>query len=273
MMNVCKISEKCPYPLLPNITMRLQTPSGKSIAQFSTGEVFRPFAPAWKQYRAIFATPSTETALTLIMVNNAPGGCGNDFAMDDITIREAIIPTRKVPDPPKKTDLVKKQPVKSEPKKNIPSPVSAKNETDASKVQKNLLKDTLAIKLRKQAFPPPPPLLATRTNSLVQQLETEAGEINLELYDNGEIDNDTVSIYHNNVLVVSHARLSEKPIRFRVAVNTANPYHELVMVAENLGSIPPNTSVMIVTAGSKLYKVFISSTKQKNAKVVLQLKE
>ena len=108
---------------------------------------------------------------------------------------------------------------------------------------------------------------------MVKQLETEAGEIRLELYDNGEIDGDTVSIYHNNVLLISQARLSQKPITFRVNVNAANPYHELVMVAENLGSIPPNTSVMIITAGTKRYQVFISSTEQKNAKVVLNLKE
>jgi hypothetical protein len=45
------------------------------------------------------------------------------------------------------------------------------------------------------------------------------------------------------------------------------------MVAENLGSIPPNTSLMIVTAGTKRYEVFISSSEQKNAKVVFDLKE
>jgi len=56
-------------------------------------------------------------------------------------------------------------------------------------------------------------------------------------------------------------------------VNRDQPHHELVMVADNLGSIPPNTSLMIVTAGAKRYEVFISSTKQKNAKVVLDLKE
>jgi hypothetical protein len=45
------------------------------------------------------------------------------------------------------------------------------------------------------------------------------------------------------------------------------------MVANNLGSIPPNTSLMIVTIGAQRYEVFISSTEQKNAKVILKLKE
>ena len=44
-----------------------------------------------------------------------------------------------------------------------------------------------------------------------------------------------------------------------------NTEHELVMVADNLGRIPPNTSLMIVEAGEKRYDVRISSTEQKNA--------
>lgn len=276
MMNVCIISDKCPYPLLPDITMRLQTLSGKSIAQFSTGEVARRHAPKWTQYRALFTTPSTETSLNLVMSNNAPGGCGNDFALDDITIRECIIPIRASSARPKKTAVVKKQPVtvKQAPKKAKPLPVTAKTQTQTKEKAQTISRvNSPVIKQGRPIFPPPPAFLATRINSLIKQLETEAGEIRLDLYDNGEIDGDTVSIYHNNVLLVSHARLSQKPITFRVDVNAANPYHELIMVAENLGSIPPNTSVMIITAGTKRYQVFISSSKQRNAKVVLNLKE
>jgi hypothetical protein len=70
-----------------------------------------------------------------------------------------------------------------------------------------------------------------------------------------------------------HARLSQKPLTVRIAVDNDHPHHELIMVAENLGSIPPNTSLMIITAGSKRYQVFISSTEQKNAKVIFDLKE
>ena len=116
-------------------------------------------------------------------------------------------------------------------------------------------------------------MLTNRANPTVKHFDVEAGEVRLDLYDNGEIDGDTVSIYHNNSLAVGRTKLSQKPINLRIAVNAANPHHELVMVAENLGSIPPNTSVMIVTAGAKRYQVMISSTEQKNAKVVFDLKE
>ncbi len=275
-MNVCKITDKCPYPLLPNITMEVRT-DGRSIAQFGTGEVARERTPAWRLYRAIFTTPSIKTPLTLTMINNAPGGCGNDFALDDITIRECIIPewSASVAVPPKaltpkKQPIASKQPVKKPKSLSIPTKTQPE-ERENTKVISTITNPP--VKQNRQIFPPTPKVLATRTNALIKQIEIEAGEIVLNLYDNGEIDGDTVSIYHNNVLIVSKARLSQEPLTFRIKIDAENPYHELVMVAENLGSIPPNTSVMIITAGNKRYQVFITSTEQKNAKVILNLKE
>jgi hypothetical protein len=208
------------------------------------------------------------------MINNAPGGCGNDFALDDITIRECILPVREKPFTAKKQNPVKKQPitVKQIAKKET-APVTTAVTDNRDRVKTIAAINSPLIKQPGHSFPPPPRVLTTRTNSLIKQFETGAGEIRLDLYDNGVIDGDTVSIYHNNQLLVSRARLSQKPITFRINVNAVNPYHELVMVAENLGSIPPNTSVMIINAGSKRYQVFITSTEQKNAKVVLNLKE
>ena len=138
--------------------------------------------------------------------------------------------------------------------------------------------DTIAktlstVKPVQRIFPSPPLVLKTRENALVRKVETEASEVRIELYDNGEIDGDTISIYHNNTLLRSHMRLSQKPISFTIGVNASQPHHEIIMVAENLGSIPPNTSVMIITTASKRYEVLISSSEQKNAKVVFDLKK
>ena len=49
-----------------------------------------------------------------------------------------------------------------------------------------------------------------------------------------------------------------------------NDVHELVMVAENEGDIPPNTSLMVVRAGDQLFEVRITSTEQKNAVVIFK---
>jgi hypothetical protein len=277
LMNVCKISDRCPFPLLPNIIIRLQTETGKILAQFGTGEIKRSERPSWTQYRALFTMPPSETSLTVIMINNNPGGCGNDFALDDITFSECVQPTPIVKTTAKTTVVTKKPTpaIKTPPKKTTTEPV--KSNPPIIQIEK-LKKDsqvysTPVLKRRLESFPPPPPALTTRTNLLVKQIETEAGEIRIDLYDNGEIDGDTVSIYHNNVLLKAQARLTQKPTTMHIAVDVAHPHHELIMVAENLGSIPPNTSLMVITAGTKRYQVFISSNEQKNAKVIFDLKE
>ncbi len=120
------------------------------------------------------------------------------------------------------------------------------------------------------ALPKP---IATRENPVIRQINMAAGELLIALYDNGQIDGDTVSIYHNNQLIKSNAALSEKPITIRLKLDEQASHHELIMVAENLGSIPPNTSLMIITAKNKRYEIFISSSEQKNAKVVIDLEK
>jgi hypothetical protein len=98
LMNVCKPSWKCPFPLLPNLTIRLQTPSGKKIAEFASGDLLRQSIPQWTEHRAQFTVPPFVTELIMTFINNAPGGCGNDFALDDITFRQCVVlnPVRKV---------------------------------------------------------------------------------------------------------------------------------------------------------------------------------
>jgi hypothetical protein len=123
MINVCKITDKCPFPLLPDITIRLQTLAGKVISQLGIGEVARVESVRWTQYNFMFTTPASETSLEILMVNHNPGGCGNDFAMDDITFRECI------PPPPKKTPVVARsvtQPATKPVKKPVSKPAVKK---------------------------------------------------------------------------------------------------------------------------------------------------
>jgi hypothetical protein len=281
MMDLCRITDKCPFLLLPNITIRLQTPEGKLIVEFTTGELQRLPAPTWKQYRGLFTMPPSTTTLKLTMIDLAPGGCGNDFALDDITFQECVQAHPVVTAKPK-VSKEKQQPPTKQAAKKKEATASAKSQPNQNTIKKppttvteptsSETKPTPAIsKPTLPVLPPPPTVLTKRTNPLVKQIETAPGEIKIDLYDNGEIDGDTISVYHNNQLVIAHAGLSEKPITFYIKADAAHPHHELVMVANNLGLIPPNTSLMIVTAGGKRYEVFISSSEQKNAKVNIDL--
>jgi hypothetical protein len=110
-------------------------------------------------------------------------------------------------------------------------------------------------------------LLRSRENSLVQTLLISSEDVIVKIYDNGEIDGDTISVYLDKKLVLSKKRLTASALIISLKMDESNPDHELVMVAENLGRIPPNTSLMIVTAGDQRYEVRITSTEQKNAMV------
>ena len=66
-------------------------------------------------------------------------------------------------------------------------------------------------------------------------------------------------------MLFEHVRLNYKPYTVKIAVNDLHDDNELVMVAENLGSIPPNTSLMVVMVGEKRYEARMESTEQTSA--------
>jgi hypothetical protein len=107
----------------------------------------------------------------------------------------------------------------------------------------------------------------SRKNELTQSLTVTSSEITVRLYDNGEVDGDSISVYLDGKAIVSNKGLSTVPITITVKLDENNPEHTLVMVAENMGRIPPNTSLMIVQDGDKRFQVSITSTEQKNAMV------
>ncbi len=276
MINVCRINGGC-TPLPPNITVSLYTTSGKKIMEFVTGQLTQNAAPHWKKYFGYFVMPAGVSSLEIVMEDNTLGGCGNDFALDDITFSECVKPQPVVqPQQPLAKKIVKPPAAKKEQKKIPAKEPIAKKEKPAPTPQQpvaNIPVTSLPSIDEKRTTKPIPQPILTRENPLVKRIETAAGKIMIDLYDNGEIDGDTVSIYHNNELIISRAGLSEKPIHFEVQVTAGQPHHELVMVANNLGSIPPNTSLMIITANGKRYEVHISSSEQKNARVEIDFKE
>lgn len=274
-INLCRPTKKCPSLLLPSLSIRLVTPDGRTVANIVTQDLPRVEEPFWSRHKVYLTTPASASSLRLVMADNAPGGCGNDFALDDITFRECI--RKNVPPATtQKTKPAIKRVVTANPVKKKTTTLPQKKAPASQQVQlkrDTALKPIVVVKQPGKITLPTPLVLKTRENELYKKIETEAGEIKINLYDNGEIDGDTVSIYHNNKLVGSRLRLSQEAITITIAINASESHHELVMVAENLGSIPPNTSVMVITTAGKRYEVFISSNSQKNAKVVFDLKK
>lgn len=116
-------------------------------------------------------------------------------------------------------------------------------------------------------FTPPPPPIANKKNVLAKEIFLDTGSVKIDFYDNGQIDGDTISVYLDNNRVVSNQLLSLKPITIYVKIDLVHPVQELVFVGENLGSIPPNTALMLVTTDEKRYQFYLSADDTKNSLV------
>ena len=101
----------------------------------------------------------------------------------------------------------------------------------------------------------------------IKEIKVDTGTIRLDFYDNAEIDGDSITVTLNGKTIVSHQLLGTKPISLEIKVDLEHPEQELTMIADNLGTIPPNTALLIVTAGNKKYQLFLASDKQKSAQV------
>lgn len=76
-----------PASILPDITFKIEKPDGTLLSSFNTGGIAVTTSPTWRQYGFFFTTPPGNPLIVLRMTNNAPGGFGNDIALDDITFR------------------------------------------------------------------------------------------------------------------------------------------------------------------------------------------
>ena len=103
--------------------------------------------------------------------------------------------------------------------------------------------------------------LTKRINKKPIEIYTNADSVTVELYDSGIHDNDSVSVIYNSHLVVDKQELQvNKPIKFNLKLDKTKKYNELVLVAENLGTLPPNTAVMIITDQfNKRQEVFLTA--------------
>lgn len=135
----------------------------------------------------------------------------------------------------------------AKPEAKIPSPTIVQAEPD--------------IKLRPEIN------LDKRNNTILKTIELENETFKVDLYDNGDIDGDSISLFFNGKLVLSHKRLSDKAITLNLNIENSKDVNELVMYAENLGEIPPNTALMVVTDGTHRYEVRITSDLEKSGAI------
>ncbi|MCG2614549.1 hypothetical protein LZZ85_09665 [Terrimonas sp. NA20] len=176
---------------------------------------------------------------------------GND--PDVIDSIEALTPTLTATPPslPKEKPVIAKPPVKTE-MVMIPSRPAV-------------------VPALKTPSPPTPQTIedkfSIRKKTLVTEIPVTGDSIELRFYDNAEIDGDSISLFLDGRLLYRNIRLTGNAYSIKLAVNSLDENSELVMVAENLGSIPPNTSLMIAVVGDNRYEARLESTEGSSAMV------
>jgi hypothetical protein len=108
-----------------------------------------------------------------------------------------------------------------------------------------------------------------RDKIIAAEIPLTGDSIELRFYDNAEIDGDSISLFLNDKLIFEHIRLSGSAYTIKLPVTELADTNELVMVAENLGSIPPNTSYMLAIVNDKRYDAMLKSTEETSAVIRL----
>jgi hypothetical protein len=116
-----------------------------------------------------------------------------------------------------------------------------------------------------------PAVVATRKIASTQEVFFKGDSLVLALYDNGIVDGDTVSVFLNGESILPKLRLKESATKKTIYITADTPDSlELVLFAENLGTIPPNTGLLTIRDGDDLYQVRFSADLSTNAKIVLR---
>lgn len=123
-------------------------------------------------------------------------------------------------------------------------------------------------------FSAPPPDLTRRSIENIETVYFKTDSLTLTLYDNGEVDGDTVSVLVNGKVIMSKKGLSTRPITETLYLTPdLGDSLQMIMYAENLGSIAPNTGLLIIQDGRDRYEIRFSGDLKKNAAIVFKRKK
>ncbi len=114
--------------------------------------------------------------------------------------------------------------------------------------------------------------LNKRKIETIQAVNFKSDSLVLILYDNGEVDGDTVSVVMNGQVVMPKVGLSTNAVKKTIYTTEVGDSIQLIMYAESLGSLPPNTGLLIVYDGKDRYEIRFSGDMQKSSAIMFRRK-
>jgi hypothetical protein len=116
--------------------------------------------------------------------------------------------------------------------------------------------------------------IAERKSEFSQVVNFKSDSLELALYDNGEIDGDTVSVLMNGEVILAKQGLKAVAIKKTIYITPGkDDEFTMVLYAENLGKYPPNTGLLVVHDGDDVYNVRFSADFQTNAGIIFKRKQ
>jgi hypothetical protein len=122
----------------------------------------------------------------------------------------------------------------------------------------------------------PDPIVSSfneRKTFLINEIEVDADSLRVTLYDNGDIDGDTISIFYNRIPIAMKQGLSAQGTNLYIGLDPKVEVHEISLYAENLGTNPPNTALMIIYDGSRRHEMFSTSNLNMNGTIKIRKKK
>lgn len=113
--------------------------------------------------------------------------------------------------------------------------------------------------------------ISSRKIETIESVSFKTDSLVLTLYDNGEVDGDTVSVLMNGKIIVGKQGLTTNAYTKTIYITPDLPDSiQLIMYAENLGALPPNTGLLIIQDGTERHEIRFTGDLQKNAAILLR---
>jgi hypothetical protein len=163
------------------------------------------------------------------------------------------------------------------------NPAVAVSEKGATSVAEDPVKDLTAVKVQQQVDfekgknePYNQKIIgaaaevALRKTEVIRTIDFKSDSLTLVLYDNGIVDGDTVSVLLNGEVIIPKQGLTEQAYRKVIKIPSGlGDSLQLVIYAENLGSIPPNSGLLIIEDGSERHEIGFEGDMKKSSAVKL----
>lgn len=115
--------------------------------------------------------------------------------------------------------------------------------------------------------------VTSRKPLLIHEFSFSGDSLDLKFYDNGIVDGDTISVLLDDQIIISKEQLRTEAIERKLQIPAAKDSLLLTMYAENLGTYPPNTGILVIRDGKSRVEIRFMGDMENNPVIRLSRKK